>query len=109
MISAFSIGFRALSWEIKKEDEKRIRVITKLQLIEISAVNGPANTNATFSLSKSIKSFFDNLEGLKSLATGAYEVKSAGNIHDDKEELDEKDISFEEETKEEETTEEKDI
>jgi HK97 family phage prohead protease len=39
MISSFSIGFRAVSWEIEMIDERRVRRIKELQLVEISAVN----------------------------------------------------------------------
>ena len=72
----FSIWFRALKWEIRIEWEKRIREITELKLIEVSVVSFPANPSAQFTLSKSIKWFFDWLNEIKELELWNYEVKS---------------------------------
>ena len=78
LLGAFSIGFRALKWNLyMKDDERMIREITELRLVEISVVAFPANENARFTLAKSLKSFFDGIQEIKSLATGlAYEIKS---------------------------------
>lgn len=75
----FSIWFIPLSWEYQDEkwntieslsqrfeaienNIRIIRVIKELDLIEVSVVNTPANPSALFTLSKAIKSFFDELE-----------------------------------------------
>jgi len=78
LLGAFSIGFRALKWNLyMKDDERMIREITELRLVEVSVVAFPANENARFTLAKSLKSFFDGIQEIKSLATGlAYEIKS---------------------------------
>jgi len=58
----FSIWFIPKKWEYKMEWDKEIREITQLDLIEVSVVSTPANANSLFSLSKSIKSFFEELK-----------------------------------------------
>lgn len=78
-LGAFSIGFIVEAYEIRDKngnlvathegispgfdvDDKwadgNVRVITKVDLIEVSVVTTPANPNALFSLSQSVKSFF---------------------------------------------------
>lgn len=59
---AFSIWFIPKKWEYKEENGVTVRVITDLDLIENSVVSTPANANALFTLSKSIKSFFDKID-----------------------------------------------
>jgi HK97 family phage prohead protease len=61
VLKGFSIWFIPKKWEYKKVGDVEIREITELDLIEISVVSTPANPNSLFTLSKSIKSFFDNL------------------------------------------------
>jgi len=92
MLWQFSIWFRAIKWEIRVEWDKRIREITELRLVEVSIVAFPANPSAVFTLSKSLKSFFDWVEELKASEIWSYEVKSKENEV----------INFEEEIKEEE-------
>ena len=57
----FSIGFIAKWWEYTVSNNREIRQITDLDLIEISVVSVPANASALFTLSKSLKQFFDEL------------------------------------------------
>lgn len=77
--NAFSIGFRVLDFAFKhkatgvsitleayhelpyKEMLNYYRVITKLDLCEISIVAVPANPHARFTLQKSMKAFFDGI------------------------------------------------
>jgi len=92
LLGAFSIWFRALKWEIREVGDKWIREIIELRLVEVSVVAFPANTNARFSIAKSIKSFFDSLTEIKSFGAWLYECKSNG------EEI----VNFEEEMKNEE-------
>jgi HK97 family phage prohead protease len=66
LLGAFSIGFRALKWEIREMDDRWIREITELRLVEVSVVAFPANVQARFSIAKSVKSFFDSLAEIKS-------------------------------------------
>lgn len=71
---ALSIGYLALDSALQHEDgsdfnvEKDsywdptlVRVIKKLDLVEISIVSTPANGNALFTVAKSVKSFFNDL------------------------------------------------
>ena len=64
MIKAFSVGFRTLKskWvEVKaaaEEVPRKIRVITDLELYEVSIVTIPANRQSLFSVSKSLNSPF---------------------------------------------------
>lgn len=71
---ALSIGYIALDSALEHEDgtpfnaEKDsywdatlVRVIKKLDLVEISIVSTPANGNALFTVAKSVKSFFNDL------------------------------------------------
>ena len=71
---AFSIGYIALESTLQHEDgspfnaEKDsvwdpalVRVIKKLDLVEISIVSTPANGNALFTIAKSVKHFFNQL------------------------------------------------
>lgn len=54
---AFSFGFKILADRDVEEDASTFarRVITKLDLLEVSVVTVPANANATFSLAKSLE------------------------------------------------------
>lgn len=71
---AFSIGYLALESALQHEDgtafnaetdsiwdPKLIRVIKKLDLVEISIVSTPANGNALFTIAKSVKKYFREL------------------------------------------------
>jgi HK97 family phage prohead protease len=73
-IAAFSIGYIPLESTLQHEDgspfnaeldspwdPKLIRVLTKLDLVEISCVTTPANGNALFTLAQSVKQFFSHL------------------------------------------------
>lgn len=94
---AFSIGFIPKSWEYKDENGVTIRVITDLDLIENSVVSTPANANALFTLSKSIKSFFDKVD----------EKQTDSILNTNNESMEElKDVETTEEVVETETTEE---
>lgn len=71
---AFSIGYIALESALQHEDgtafnaetdsvwdPKLVRVIKKLDLVEISIVSTPANGNALFTIAKSVKKYFREL------------------------------------------------
>lgn len=71
---AFSIGYIPLESSLQHEDgtpfnaevdspwdRDMVRVIKKLDLIEISIVSTPANGNALFSIAKSVKQYFNQL------------------------------------------------
>lgn len=58
----FSIWFQAIKWNMYELWERYIREITELRLVEISVVAFPANKNAVFNLTKSLKEFFDWLD-----------------------------------------------
>lgn len=58
----FSIWFQAIKWNIYELWDRYIREITELKLVEISVVAFPANKNAVFNLTKSLKEFFEWLE-----------------------------------------------
>jgi len=62
ILKGFSIWFIPKKWEYKMVWDKEIREITELDLIEVSVVSTPANASSLFSLSKSIKSFFEELK-----------------------------------------------
>ncbi len=85
---AFSIGYLALESALQHEDgspfnaEKdsiwdpdMVRVIKKLDLVEVSIVSTPANGNALFSIAKSVKKFFNDL-ALKSMSMQTKDVPS---------------------------------
>jgi HK97 family phage prohead protease len=85
---ALSIGYIALDSALEHEDgtpfnaEKDsywdatlVRVIKKLDLVEISIVSTPANGNALFSIAKSVKKFFNDL-ALKSMSMQTKDVPS---------------------------------
>jgi hypothetical protein len=57
LLRAFSFGFRILESKDVSEDKTNPanRVITKLDLLEVSVVTVPANANATFSLAKALQ------------------------------------------------------
>ena len=58
----FSIWFIPKKWEYKMVWDMEVREITELDLIEVSVVSTPANPTSLFSLSKSIKSFFEEIK-----------------------------------------------
>lgn len=62
MMGTLSIGFICKAWEERKIGEgdnvRIVRVITDLDLLEISVVDIPANPNAVFTMGKSISAFF---------------------------------------------------
>lgn len=62
MMGTLSIGFICRAWEERKIGEgdnvRIVRVITDLDLLEISVVDIPANPNAIFTMGKSISAFF---------------------------------------------------
>lgn len=62
ILKGFSIWYIPTKWEFIEEEGKEIRKITWLDLIEISVVSTPANKESLFTMSKSIKSFFNNLQ-----------------------------------------------
>ena len=85
---AFSIGYLALESALQHEDgspfnsEKDsvwdpnlVRVIKKLDLVEISIVSTPANGNALFSIAKSVKRYFNEL-ALKSMSMETKDLPS---------------------------------
>lgn len=81
----FSIGFVPLAWYYKDKVSGKnlkdmteaeynnvnyndiVRVINKIDLVEISVVNIPANPNALFTISKSVRAFFDAIETRNSI------------------------------------------
>jgi HK97 family phage prohead protease/HK97 family phage major capsid protein len=63
VLTAFSVSFRVLDAEYKPETE--LFIVKELELIEISVVSVPANSDTLFSLSKS----FDNNEEYKLFKT----------------------------------------
>lgn len=75
----FSIGFVALKSEYKTRDWRKlseiteeeyrllddkdvVRVISEIELVEISVVNVPANPSSLFSLTKAVRAYFDKME-----------------------------------------------
>ena len=52
ILKTFSFGFIPKSVEYKEEDNKEIRIIKDLDLLEVSIVAVPANPNATFVISE---------------------------------------------------------
>lgn len=85
---AFSIGYLALESALQHEDgspfnaekdsiwdPEMVRVIKKLDLVEVSIVSTPANGNALFSIAKSVKKFFNDL-ALKSMSMQTKDVPS---------------------------------
>ena len=79
VIKGFSIGFYPKAWIYKTKNgtplsqltqsevdaldyNDIIREITELDLVEISVCSIPANPGAVFSLTRSLKKFFDNLD-----------------------------------------------
>lgn len=109
---AFSIGFAPLATTYKTRDGRRledlteteledisykdiIRSITKLELVEISVVNVPANPATLFTLSKSLKAYFDEL-ATKALITKSLESTEEEFVEEV--ESDEVEVEHEDET-----------
>jgi HK97 family phage prohead protease len=61
-LRGFSIGWRCLSCEYKEEESKMIRIVTELDLAEISVVSVPANPKTLFTLAKSLQAMFAEME-----------------------------------------------
>jgi hypothetical protein len=61
-LRGFSIGWRCISCEYREEENRMIRVVTELELKEISLVTVPANPQTLFTLSKSLKKMFAEME-----------------------------------------------
>lgn len=62
ILKGFSIWFIPKKWEYKMNWDKEVREITEIDLIEVSVVSTPANATSLFTLSKSIKSFFEEIK-----------------------------------------------
>ena len=77
----FSIWFIAKAWWYRMEWDKEIREITDLDLIEISVVSTPANPNSLFTLTKSLESFFNNIN-LETMNKKITEEKDIEEIKD---------------------------
>jgi hypothetical protein len=73
VLRGFSIGFICKSWNIREEDNRCIREITELDLIEISVVSTPANPTSLFTMAKSLKNFFMEVKSLEMKEAGATE------------------------------------
>jgi len=75
----FSIGFVPMKSEYKTRDGRKlsditeeeyrllddkdvVRVISEIELVEISVVNVPANPSSLFSLTKAVRAYFDKME-----------------------------------------------
>lgn len=58
VMRAFSIGFMVKSFQMETVNGRQIRVITELDLAEISVVAVPANPKTLFTMSKGVKSLF---------------------------------------------------
>ncbi len=82
IISAFSIGFRVLDAEYNAITE--LFIITKLELVEISAVSVPCNQNTLFNLSKAFDSAEDytqfKSQFMKSKEAAAKELVSSTDV-----------------------------
>lgn len=70
VLKAFSFGFHILESMI--DPEAKIRVIKRLELLEVSIVGIPANPNATFSIAKGIETGDDIKEFYTPEALAAY-------------------------------------
>lgn len=58
VMRAFSIGFMVKSFQMENVGGRQIRVITELDLAEISVVAVPANPKTLFNMAKGVKSLF---------------------------------------------------
>jgi HK97 family phage prohead protease len=58
-LRGFSIGWICKNCIFREENNRSIREITSLDLVEISVVATPANPSTLFTLAKSLKKFFD--------------------------------------------------
>jgi HK97 family phage prohead protease len=62
ILRGFSIGFMVKKWEFQAGNTadtlSEIRVITELDLVEISVVSTPANPGSIFTLAKSVREYF---------------------------------------------------
>ena len=98
VLKGFSIWFIVKAWKFETIDWVEVRVITDLELLEISVVAVPANP---FTLFQAVKKYFNSLEN--------EQMEKENQTNEIKEEiLDEKQLEVkEEEVEENETTEEK--
>lgn len=107
-LKGFSIGFIAKKWSYNVEEssgiEKEIREITDLDLVEISVVSTPANKSSLFTLTKSLKDFFDKIRETEKKALETTENDSTIVISENEEKPQENTQKVEENTKEEEKT-----
>jgi HK97 family phage prohead protease len=71
ILRTFSIGFFVKKWGFIMQDDKEIREISEIDLVEISVVTTPANPGAIFSLAKSIKQFFTEIKEAEAIAATA--------------------------------------
>lgn len=72
-LRGFSIGFICKGYNVIDKDDRSIREITSLDLVEISVVSTPANASALFTMAKSFRLVLDEME---SKGVGL-EIKSA--------------------------------
>lgn len=61
-LRGFSIGFICKSYNLSETNDREIRTITELDLIEISVVSTPANPSSLFTLAKSLKNLFSEMD-----------------------------------------------
>lgn len=61
-LRGFSIGFICKGYNVVDKDDRQIREITSLDLVEISVVSTPANASSLFTLAKSLKLVFAEYE-----------------------------------------------
>lgn len=62
ILKGFSIWYIAKKWSYFVDEDKEIRQLEELDLVEISVVSVPANPSSLFTLQKSLKKFFNNLQ-----------------------------------------------
>lgn len=107
-LKGFSIGFIAKKWMFNVEEnggmEKEIREITDLDLVEISVVSTPANKSSLFTLTKSLKDFFDKIRETEKKALETTETESTIDTSENQEKLEENTQKSDENPKEEEKT-----
>lgn len=61
-LRGFSIGFICKGYNVIDKDDRSIREITSLDLVEISVVSTPANASALFTMAKSFRLVLDEME-----------------------------------------------
>lgn len=107
-LKGFSIGFIAKKWSYNVEEssgiEKEIREITELDLVEISVVSTPANKSSLFTLTKSLKDFFDKIRETEKKALETTENDSTIVIPENEEKTQENTKKLDENSEETEKT-----